>query len=395
MPALTTPTSLDDVLRAELDAIRARGLERSLRPLHHRRGAVVATSAGDAIDFSSNDYLGLASNERVIAAARAALTDAGVGATASRLIAGDHPEHESLERELAEFLNAERAILYGSGYLANVGTIPALVGRDDVIFADQLNHASLIDGCRLSRATVHVYDHADIDALASLLAAHRASHRRALIVTDGVFSMDGDRARLAGIVKLARAHDAWTYVDDAHAVGVLGPAGRGTAESLGVSGVDVTVGTLGKAFGGAGAFVTGSATLCAFLLNRARSFIFSTAMLPAQAAAAREALRIVRSEPERRERLARNARALRAALDARGVRAIGDDAAHIVPVIIGDAARTMHVGEVLGARGFLVGAVRPPTVPDGTSRLRITMSAAHTLDQIGGLADALAAAVRA
>jgi len=395
VPALTTPTSLDDVLRAELDAIRARGLERSLRPLHHRRGAVVATSAGDAIDFSSNDYLGLASNERVIAAARAALTDAGVGATASRLIAGDHPEHESLERELAEFLNAERAILYGSGYLANVGTIPALVGRDDVIFADQLNHASLIDGCRLSRATVHVYDHADIDALASQLAAHRASHRRALIVTDGVFSMDGDRAPLAGIVELARAHDAWTYVDDAHAVGVLGPSGRGTAESLGVRGVDVTVGTLGKAFGGAGAFVSGSATLCAFLLNRARSFIFSTAMLPAQAAAAREALRIVRSEPERRERLARHARAFRAALHARGVRATGDDAAHIVPVIIGDAAHTMHVGDVLGARGFLVGAVRPPTVPEGTSRLRITMSAAHTVDQIGGLADALAAAVHA
>ena len=218
----------------------------------------------------------------------------GVGAGASRLISGNNPEHVALETELAEYFEAERALTFSSGYAANVGIIPALVGRGDAIFADTLNHASLIDGCRLSRATVHVYPHLDVDGARD--AARRsiaASARRALIVTDGLFSMDGDRAPIAEIVDLARQFDAWTYVDDAHAVGVLGVDGRGSASAARRQGqIDVTVGTLGKAFGVAGAFVYGSATLIQYLMNRARSFIFSTAMMPAQAAAAREALRI-------------------------------------------------------------------------------------------------------
>jgi len=382
--------TVDDVLAAELARLRDLHLERHLRTTARRRGAVVQTDRGPAVDFSSNDYLGLAYDRRLIAAATAALEEHGVGASAARLISGNSPEHEALERKLAQFFGAEQALTFSSGYAANVGVIPALVSRGDVIFADALNHASLIDGCRLSRATVHVYPHADADTLAALLDRHRGEARRALIVTDGLFSMDGDLAPISELVGLARRFDAWTYVDDAHAVGVLGDRGRGTAV-----GVDITVGTLGKAFGAAGAFVYGSETLIQYLLNRARSFVFSTAMLPAQAAAARAALRIVCAEPERREALCSNARALRAALS-RSVADIDTTAAGpIIPVILGDETRTMSVAAALAGSGFLVGAVRPPTVPVGGSRLRITASAAHTRDQIDRLGDALALALRA
>jgi 8-amino-7-oxononanoate synthase len=381
-------SSLDQSLLAELTTLRDENLERTLRTVGRRKGAVVQTDCGAAIDFSSNDYLGLASDERLVTAASRVLAEHGVGATASRLIAGNGPEHEALDAALAEHFGAEAALSFSSGFAANVGIVPALVGRGDAIFSDELNHASLIDGCRLSRATVHVYPHANAAALSELLAEHRASARRALIVTDGVFSMDGDRAPLELVVEAARRHDAWTYLDDAHAVGVVGPLGRGTASDAGLHGeIDVTVGTLGKAFGAAGAFVYGSATLCRYLLNRARSFVFSTGMLPAQAAAAREALRVAQMEPERRDRVVANAQSLRAALRAAGVEALGDDSSHIVPVNIvrGDAARTMEVGAALASRGYLVGAVRPPTVPPGTSRLRITVTAAHDDAQIRGL----------
>ena len=330
----------------------------------------------------------MASDERLIAAATAALREHGVGAGAARLISGNSPEHEALERELAEFFGAERALTFSSGYAANVGTIAALVSRGDAIFADALNHASLIDGCRLSRAAVHVYPHADAAALAALLDRHRGGARRALIVTDGLFSMDGDLAPIGELVELARRFDAWTYVDDAHAVGILGDQGRGTATH-----VDVAAGTLGKAFGAAGAFVHGSGTLVQYLLNRARSFVFSTAMLPAQAAAARAAVRIVRGEPERRERLRANERAMRVALSGAGVDVDLSATGPIVPVPLGDETRTIRVGAALSRSGFLVGAVRPPTVPAGGARLRVTASAAHTREQIDGLGNALAAAL--
>ena len=387
-PSSLSTSSLDHALLGELAALRDDNLERTLRTVGHRRGAAVRSAGGDAVDFSSNDYLGLASDARLVTAMSRSLGEQGVGSGASRLIAGNNPEHEALDAALAEHFAAEAALSFSSGFAANVGIIPALVGRGDAIFADALNHASLIDGCRLSRATVHVYPHADAEALARLLGEHRASFRRALIVTDGVFSMDGDRAPLAQIVAAAREHGAWTYVDDAHAVGVVGPLGRGSAADVGLDGeVDVTVGTLGKAFGAAGAFVCGSATLCRYLVNRARSFVFSTGMLPSQAAAAREALRIARDEPERRARVIANARLLRASLRAAGIDPLGDDSSHIVPVNVadGDAARTMAVGGALAAAGYLVGAVRPPTVPRGTSRLRITVTAAHDDAQIRGL----------
>ena len=385
---LTSRASLDATLATELATLRDQGLARTLRIVARRQGALVETDTGVAVDFASNDYLGLATDSRLVDAATRALREHGVGAAASRLITGNSAEHEALERELAEFFDVERARAFSSGYAANVGIIPALVGRGDVIFADALNHASLIDGSRASRGAIHVYPHADVQALAQLLALHRSEACRALIVTDGMFSMDGDRAPLAELADLARRYDAWTYVDDAHALGASGPEGRGTAAAQRAD-VDILVGTLGKAFGAAGAFVLGSEGLCEYLLNRARSFVFSTAPLPAQAAAAREGLNVARKEPERRARLAANAHAIRAALSARGVHCLGEHDSHVIPILVGDAERTITVGAALAARGFLVGAVRPPTVPPGTSRLRVTASAAHTAEQITGLADAL------
>lgn len=389
-------SSLAAALEAELDALRARDLERSLRCVRRLRGAEIELDGSPAIDFSSNDYLGLATDARLIGAAQRAMRDHGVGAGASRLISGNNPEHGALERDLADFFGAQSALSFSTGYAANVGTITALMGRHDVIFSDALNHASLIDGCRLSNAAVYVYPHADVAALRRLLGAQRATGRRALIVTDGLFSMDGDLAPLPDLVSLARDFDAWTYVDDAHAAGVLGENGRGTPELLGVEGeIDVLVGTLGKAFGAAGAYVLGSPLLRQVLINRARSFVFSTGPLPAQASAARAAISIARAEPERRQRAAENARHLRAALRERRVANVAGGTVHIVPVEIGSAAATIELGAKLAALGFLVGAVRPPTVPDGSSRLRISVTAAHTPELIDSFAVVLAGAMRA
>jgi 8-amino-7-oxononanoate synthase len=381
---------LDDILGDDLSRLRGQNLERVLRSVGRRTGAIVDTDFGPVVDFSSNDYLGLASDPRLVQAAANAANDHGLGAGGSRLISGNNPEHEALDADVAAFFDAERALTFSSGYAANVGIVPALVGRDDAIFADALNHASLIDGCRLSRATVHVYPHADADALESLLVRHRTLSRRALIITDGVFSMDGDRAPLPELIDLARRFDAWTYVDDAHAVGAIGDRGRGTASEVGLHGeVDVSVGTFGKSFGAAGAFVYGSSTLCRFLLNRARSFVFSTAVPPMQAAACRAGLQIAIDEPWRRERLRANSAALRAHIASLGIGVLGERDAHILPILIGAADRVVAVGRALSDAGFLVGAVRPPTVADGSSRLRVTISASHTPTHLAEFATAL------
>lgn len=378
-------TSLDAALAADLATLDRAGLRRVLRPTMRRHGAHVEIDGRDAIDFSSNDYLGLASDPRLTVAIIDALRDAALGAGAARLISGDHPLHETLERELAEFKKTEAALLFGSGYLANVGTIPALVGRRDVIYADALNHASLIDACRLSRAELRTFPHLDLAELATLLDADRGKFRRRLIVVDGVFSMDGDMFPLCELVNIAQAYDAWTYVDDAHGTGVLGEHGRGSAEHWKIEGqIDVVMGTLGKAFGVAGAYVTGSRVLIDYLMHRARSFVFTTAQPPALAAAVSAALRIVQSEPELRARLRRNAARVRSAL-----KIPGPTDGHIVPVLIGESDTTMSVGRELRERGILVGAVRPPTVPLGTSRLRITISAAHTDSDIDRLIENL------
>ena len=381
----TASSSLDSVLAVDLATLDRAGLRRALRPVAHRLGAHVVVDGHDAIDFSSNDYLGLASDPRLAAAVSEALREGALGAGAARLISGNHPLHEALECELAAFKKAEAALLFGSGYLANVGAIPALVGRRDVIYADALNHASLIDACRLSRAEVRTFSHLDVAGLAEMLDADRGRFRRRLIVVDGVFSMDGDLFPLCELTNVAQAYDAWTYVDDAHGTGVLGENGRGSAEHWRIEGqIDVTMGTLGKAFGVAGAYVAGSRVLIDYLLNRARAFVFTTAQPPALAAAASTALRIVQAEPELRVRLRRNAARVRAAL-----RVSGPPDGHIVPVVIGESDATMRIGAELRERGILVGAVRPPTVPLGTSRLRITISAAHTDADIDRLLDSL------
>jgi len=387
--ASTEAPALDDALRAELDAIDRAALRRRLHPMRRLPGALLQAGGRTLTDFASNDYLGLAADPRLADAAAAALGDAPTGAGAARLISGDDPLHERLERALAEFKGAPRALLFSSGYAANVGVIPALAGRDDAIYSDALNHASIVDGCRLSRATVRIVPHGDLDALDAVLDADAGRFRRRWIVVEGVYSMDGDRCPLDRVAALACAHGAHTFVDDAHATGVLGPDGRGSAAHWGVD-VDVTVGTLGKAFGTAGAFVAGSTALCDLLLHRARSFVFTTGTPPAMAAATLRALEIARAEPWRRDRLRENARRLRTGLAALGRPAPGDDDGHVVPVPIGDAARTTAIGEALHARGFAVGAVRPPTVPDGSSRLRLGASAAHTPAQIDALLTALA-----
>jgi 8-amino-7-oxononanoate synthase len=383
-------SALDADLGERLAELERAGLRRVMRGVERGAGAEVRVGGSGAVDFSSNDYLGLAADPRIAQAAARALAEAGTGAGAARLISGNHPLHERLEREIAAFEGAPAALLFASGYAANTGAIPALVGRGDAVYSDALNHASLIDGCRLSRAELRVFPHGDIDALHAMLREDAGRFARRMIVVDGVFSMDGDLFPLDRLVELARAHGAWTYVDDAHGTGVMGTNGRGTAEHFGVEdAVDVRMGTLGKALGTAGAFVAGSERLREWLLNRARPFVFTTGTPPALAAATLEALRIVREEPWRRARLRENARRLRDGLAAFGHAVPGEADGHVVPVLTGDAEGTMRIGAALRARGYLVGAVRPPTVPAGGSRLRITVNAAHTAEQIGGVLHAL------
>jgi 8-amino-7-oxononanoate synthase len=387
--------SLDATLGEELETLQAMGLRRTLRPVQQRRNGTVLLHGERVADFASNDYLGLASDHRVARAASAVLQSEGTGAGAARLISGHHPVHEALERALASFKGVERTLLFPAGYMANLGTIPALVGRGDVIYSDALNHASLIDGCRLSRATTRVFPHCDLAALRLMLQQDEGQFRRALIVVEGMFSMDGDIFPLDGLVDLAAQYGAWTYVDEAHATGVLGPTGAGAAEQFGVADrIDVVVGTLGKAFGTMGAYVAGSLELVEYLTSTARSFIFTTGTPPAMAAAALEALRIAEVEPWRRQHAKDRARQLRQRLRAAGRAAPGPDDSHIVPVVVGDAMRTMALVADLRRRGFLVGGVRPPTVPPGTSRLRISLSAAHAPDLVDMLAAHLIDAMR-
>ena len=363
--------------------------------MHQRRAGTVLLNGERIADFASNDYLGLAADPRLARAASAVLQAEGVGAGAARLISGNHPIHEVLERALARFKGCEQALLFPSGYMANVGAIPALVGPRDVIYSDALSHASLIDGCRLSKATIRVFPHADINALAALLEADRHQFRRALIVVEGIFSMDGDLFPLDELVPLARRFDAWTYVDDAHGTGVLGASGAGSVEHFGMTGqIDVIVGTLGKAMGTSGAYVAGSQRLVDFLTNRARSFIFTTGTPPAIAAATLESLRVVQVESWRRDAVRARATRLRARLRGAGREASGMSDGHIIPIMIGDPMHTMRLVADMRRRGFLVGGVRPPTVPTGTSRLRISVSAIHPMELVDNLAANLIDAMR-
>jgi 8-amino-7-oxononanoate synthase len=347
-------------VRPDLDELRAAGLLRTLRRIDSASGPRVEVDGRDVLLLCSNDYLGLAGDPRVRAAAAEAATRWGAGSGSSRLVSGDLAIHRELEHELADFEGTEACVLFGSGYLANLGVITALTGEGEVILSDALNHASIIDACRLSRAETVVYDHLDVADL-----ERKLDRRRATIVTDAVFGMDGDVAPLAAINALARAHAATVIVDAAHATGVL----AGQIEA------DVIVGTLSKALGSYGAFVCTDAGTRELLVNRARSLIYSTAPPPPAIGAARAALEIVRSEPERLQRLHANARALRAALGA-GVGGPGSDMP-IVPLIVGDPDTAVALSAHALAEGVYAQAIRPPTVPDGTSRLRLAVRADH------------------
>jgi len=370
----------------ELEALEAKGLRRALEPLEGPQGAVVEVGGRRLVNLCSNDYLGLASDPRLVAAAVEATRREGAGAGAARLVAGDLPIHGALERRLAAFKGTEAALLFSSGYHANAGVLAALADREDAIFSDRLNHASIVDGCRLSLAKTHRYPHRDLGALSRLLAGTRA--RRKLVVTDAVFGMDGDVAPLAAIADLCEQHGAMLYVDEAHATGILGPTGAGWAEAEGVTDrVDVLMGTLGKALGSFGAFVAGSRPLADWLTSRARTFVFTTALPPAACGAALAALDVVAAEPERRARLHALAARMKAGLDALGFD-VAAVVAPIFPVVLREEALALEASRRMRERGWFVRAIRPPTVPQGTSRLRVSLTAAHTEEQVDGfLAD--------
>ena len=378
----------DEIARAELDALRTRGLLRSLEPLRSPPGSEIELRPGERlINFSSNDYLGLASDARIAEALAVGTRTWGAGAGASRLVCGDFlPQHE-LEAELARFASSEAALLFGSGYAANCGILPSFAGPEDLILSDALNHASIIDGCRLSRARVEVYPHGDVGAVEKAL---RAPARRKIVVTDAVFSMDGDRAPLRELAALCSAAGALLIVDEAHATGVIGPRGAGLAAELGVA-ADVRMATLSKAFGVAGAYVAAGRAVCDLLLNRARPLIFSTALPPALACAARASLEILAgSEGDaRRSRLWSNVRRFAAGLREAGLPAREDSA--IFPVVTGTPDRALAMAAHLRELGILAKPIRPPTVPQGTSRIRFAVTSAHTVDHI----DRAIAALRA
>ena len=375
-----------------LEEVRAAGLFRQLRVIDSAAGPRVALDGREVLLLCSNDYLGLAGHPDLRAAAARAAERWGAGAGASPLVSGHTALHARLEEELAAFKGSEACLLFGSGFLANTGVIAALAGRGDVVLSDALNHASIVDGCRLARAETVVYPHADLGALEAALA--RAPHGRAVIATDAVFSMDGDLAPLEGIVALARRHGARVVVDEAHATGVVGPGGRGLVAALGLEReVDVVVGTLGKALGSYGAFVCCDATIADFLVNRARTLIFSTALPPPAVGAALEALRLLRSEPGLVARAQGNARVLRAELAGHGF-AVEPGAMPIVPLVAGAPEAATALCEASLRRGAFAQAIRPPTVPEGSSRLRIVSTAAHSEADLREAADAFAAAAR-
>jgi 8-amino-7-oxononanoate synthase len=388
-----------EALRAELHALDERALRR-------RRATVTASEAPHAtrlvidgqrvVNFCSNDYLGLAAEPALIAAMCAAAQRCGAGSGASHLVTGHGAEHAALELELAEFTQRQRALLFSTGYMANLGVISSVIGRNDLLLGDWLNHASLIDAGALARAERQRYPHADADSARQMLAAARgvAPARGVLLATDGVFSMDGDLAPLPALAVAAREHGAWLLVDDAHGIGVLGAAGRGTLEhfGLGAAEVPLLIGTLGKALGSFGAFVAGDEDLIELILQRARAYIYTTALPQPVAAATRAALRCVQSQPWRREKLHALVARFRERANARGVE-LGASTSPIQPIIVGEEQRALAISSALRAAGFWVTAIRPPTVPRGSARLRVTLSSAHTDFEVDALVDALARAL--
>ncbi|MCM8625460.1 8-amino-7-oxononanoate synthase [Accumulibacter sp.] len=377
-----------DELDSELGALEHAGLRRTRRTLERPCGPEAQSGGRRLISFCSNDYLGLASDPRLIEAACAGARAWGVGSGASHLVSGHLGAHAELEAKLATFTGFARALLFSTGYMANLGVVPSLVGRNDAVFSDRLNHASLIDSVLLARAENQRYPHADLAALEGLLAASRA--RRKLILTDAVFSMDGDLAPLPELLELAERFDAWLVVDDAHGFGVLGPQGRGSVAHFALPATRrlVYMGTLGKAAGVAGAFVAGDATVIEWLVQHARTYIFTTASSPILACALTASLDLIAGADARREHLQRLVSELREGLGDTRWRLQPSPTA-IQPVIIGDNHETLRIADALFERGLWVPAIRPPTVPRGTARLRVSLSAAHQAEHVARLVDAL------
>ncbi|HSE58728.1 MAG TPA: 8-amino-7-oxononanoate synthase [Nitrospiraceae bacterium] len=374
----------DPLFEPELSRLGAQHWLRQCRVIESACAPEILYQGRRLILMASNDYLGLANHPAVKEAATQAIRHYGVGAGAARLISGTQPPHHDLEVALAKWKGAEAALCFGSGYLANLGLLPCLAGPQDLILADRLCHASLIDGCRLSRARLRIFHHADIDHLERLLK-RRPAVRRTLIVTDGLFSMDGDLAPLSNLTRLATQYEGLLVVDDAHGTGVMGAHGRGSLEACGVEAdVPFHMGTLGKALGTSGAYVVGSETFVRFLVNTARTFLFTTSPPAAMAAATIAALELLQREPDRRARLWANREVLFQGLTRMGLR-LTATASPILPIIIGDDAFALRVAQALLERGIYAPAIRPPTVPKGSSRIRLTVTAEHTpehLDQV-------------
>jgi len=382
---------LVDRLSESLAALDRESLRRKRRVIDSAQATCVRAGGRTLLNFSSNDYLGLASDARLVDAVRRSLGEYGVGSGASPLVSGHLRAHEEAEERFAAFCGLPRALLFGSGYAANIGILTVLAGPDADVFGDRLNHACLHDGARLSRGTYVRYPHLDMEALEQALAASRAAVR--VVATDTVFSMDGDVAPVPRLVELCERYDAWLVLDDAHGVGVLGASGRGSLEHFGVASPRIVyMATLGKALGGYGAFAAGTDDAIEWLLQRARTYIFSTALPPMMAAAASAALAIVAADGSLLRRLRERIAEFRRGCAALGVPVTPSETA-IQPVIVGEAARAVDVSGRLFDRGFLVPAIRPPTVPKGTSRLRVSLSAAHTRADVERLTHALSEAL--
>lgn len=379
-------------LADDLSDLEAQDLLRVRRLVGGLQGPEVDLDGRKVLCFASNNYLGLAADPAVIEASAAALQEGGASAGASPLISGHMDHHEDLESSIADWLGCEAGLVFGSGYHANIGVIAALAHQGDAVFSDALNHASLIDGCRLARASVRIYAHRDLDDLEDKIRATPA--RRRLIVSDSVFSMDGDLAPLEGLVEIAEKYDAWLMLDEAHAMGIFGDDGAGLAAARGLGDrVHIRMGTLGKALGSYGAFVAGSRSLVELLVNRARSYVFSTALPPAVIGAAGAAVRIAREDGPRREQLWRNARRIHDGLSSAGLQLPPLDST-IVPVILGEPKTALRVAAHAMLDGVWAPAIRPPTVPKGTARLRLTPIATHTDEHIDHAVRVLAHAAR-
>jgi 8-amino-7-oxononanoate synthase len=363
-----------------MQELREKGLYRKLLRVEGEQSHRIRIEGREVIQFSSNNYLGLASHPRLKEKVEKIVEQYGCGSGASRLVSGNLSLHEELEEKLALFKHTRSALVFNSGYNANLGVIPSLIQEGDVIFSDELNHASIIDACRMSRAEIAIFRHRDADNLEKLIKKRKGQKK--LIVTDGVFSMDGDIAPLLEIARIAEHYSALLMVDDAHATGVLGRRGSGTAEHFGLEErVDIQMGTLSKALGGFGAYIAGDHELRDYLINTARSFIFTTALPPPVLAAGIAALEVIEEEPGLREKLWENVRFFKPRVQALGLR-ITNTETPIIPVIIGDPQLTLKMADMLLHEGILIQAIRPPAVPEGTSRLRIALMATHTHEDL-------------